>query len=80
MPNPEAFSYYTRTSRSDAPTWENPVTAKSLQAYFTYNPLADAPLVAPTPLLVLHGTVDPFLWPEFAQRVNDAASGNKQLA
>jgi fermentation-respiration switch protein FrsA (DUF1100 family) len=80
MPNPEAFSYYTRTSRSDAPTWENRVAAKSLQTYFTYNAVADAPLVAPTPLLVVHGTVDLFLWPEFAQRVYDAASGDKQLA
>jgi uncharacterized protein len=24
MPNPEAFSYYDRTSRTDAPTWEKP--------------------------------------------------------
>ena len=80
MPNPEAFSYYSRTSRSDAPTWENRVAAKSLQAYFTYNAVTDAPLVAPTPLLVVHGTVDLFLWPEFAQRVYDAASGDKELA
>jgi uncharacterized protein len=79
MPNPEAFSYYARTSRSDAPTWENRVAAKSLQAYFAYNAVADAPLVAPTPLLVVHGTVDLFLWPEFAQRAYDAASGDKQL-
>ena len=80
MPNPEAFSYYSRTSRSGAPTWQNRVAAKSLQAYFTYNAVADAPLVAPAPLLVLHGTVDLFLWPELAQRVYDAASGDKELA
>jgi fermentation-respiration switch protein FrsA (DUF1100 family) len=80
MPNPEAFSYYSRTSRSDAPTWENRVAAKSLQAYFAYSAVADASLVAPTPLLVVHGTVDLFLWPEFAQRVYDAASGDKELA
>jgi uncharacterized protein len=79
MPNPEAFSYYDRTSRSVAPAWENRVVARSLQAYFAYNAVADAPLVAPTPLLVLHGTVDLFLWPEFAQRVYDAASGDKQI-
>ena len=29
---------------------------------------------------MLHGTVDYFLWPEFAQRVYDAASGDKELA
>jgi fermentation-respiration switch protein FrsA (DUF1100 family) len=80
MPNPEAFSYYDRTSRTDAPTWENRIVAKSLQSYFVYNAVADAPLVAPTPLLIVHGTVDLFLWPEFAQHAYDAASGDKQLA
>jgi uncharacterized protein len=80
MPNPEAFSYYSRTSRSDAPTWENRVAVKSLQAYLAYNAAADAPLVAPTPLLIVHGTVDLFLWPEFAQRAYDAATGDKELA
>jgi fermentation-respiration switch protein FrsA (DUF1100 family) len=80
MPNPEAFSYYSRTSRTDAPTWENRVAVKSLPAYFAYNAVADAPLIAPTPLLILHGTVDVFLWPEFAQRAYDAATGDKELA
>jgi fermentation-respiration switch protein FrsA (DUF1100 family) len=80
MPNPEAFSYYDRTSRSEAPTWENRVAAKSLQSYFAYNAIAHAPLVAPTPMLIVHGTTDLFLWPEFAQQVYDAASGDKQLA
>jgi fermentation-respiration switch protein FrsA (DUF1100 family) len=80
MPNPEAFSYYDRTSRDDAPTWENRVVAKSLQSYFAYNAIAHAPLVAPTPMLIVHGTTDLFLWPEFAQQVYDAAGGDKQLA
>jgi fermentation-respiration switch protein FrsA (DUF1100 family) len=80
MPNPEAFSYYDRTSRTVAPSWENRVAVKSLPAYFSYNAVAHAPLVAPTPLLVVHGTVDLFLWPEFAQRVYDAASGDRELA
>lgn len=79
MPNPEAFSYYDRTSRTDATNWENRVVAKSLQAYFAYNAIAHAPLVAPTPMLIVHGTTDLFLWPEFAQQVYDAASGDKQI-
>jgi fermentation-respiration switch protein FrsA (DUF1100 family) len=80
MPNPEASSYYDRTSRTDAPTWENRVAVKSLQSYFSYNAVSHAPLVAPAPLLLVHGTVDLFLWPEFAQRVYDAASGDKEIA
>jgi fermentation-respiration switch protein FrsA (DUF1100 family) len=79
MPNPEAFSYYDRTSRSHAPSWENRVAVKSLQAYFAYNAIPDAELVAPTPLLIVHGTTDAFLWPEFAARVYEAADGDKQL-
>jgi uncharacterized protein len=79
MPNREAFSYYDRTSHTVAPSWENRVAVRSLPAYFAYNAVADAPLVAPTPLLVVHGTMDLFLWPEFAQRVYDAASGDKEL-
>jgi uncharacterized protein len=79
MPNPEAFSYYDRTSRADAPSWENRVAVKSLQAYFAYNAIPDAALVAPTPLLIVHGTTDLFLWPEFALRAYEAASGDKEL-
>ena len=80
MPNPEAYSYYDRTSRSDAPTWENRIAVRSLPAYFTYDATAAAALLAPTPLLLVHGTVDLFLWPEFAQRVYDAATGDREMA
>ena len=79
MPNPEAFSYYDRTSRTHAPSWENRVAVKSLQAYFAYSAIPEAELVAPTPLLIVHGTTDAFLWPEFALRVYEAADGDKQL-
>ncbi|HEX6685907.1 MAG TPA: alpha/beta hydrolase, partial [Candidatus Limnocylindrales bacterium] len=80
MPNPEAYSYYDRTSRTTAPNWENRVAVKSLPSYFAYDAVAHARLVAPTPMLILHGTVDLFLWPEIAQRVYDAASGDKEIA
>jgi fermentation-respiration switch protein FrsA (DUF1100 family) len=79
MPNEEAYSYYTRTSASDAPTWENRVVAKSLQPYFVYNAISHAELLAPTPLVVLHGTNDLFLLPEYAQAAYDACTGPKDL-
>lgn len=79
MPNEEAYSYYFRTSAADAPTWENRVVAKSLQPYFMYNSIAHAELLAPTPLLVLHGTNDLFLLPEYAQAAYDASTGPKDL-
>lgn len=79
MPNGEAYSYYARTSQSDAPTWSDRMTAASLQPYFIYNALVHAPLVAPTPLMIVHGTTDAFLLPEYAQAAYDAAIGAKEL-
>jgi hypothetical protein len=79
LPNEEAFEYYDRTHRDHAPRWSETMTADSLPVYFTYNAVSHAPLVAPTPLLVVHGTVDTALLPEFAQAVYDAAAGEKEL-
>lgn len=79
MPTEEAYSYYSRTSETDAPNWENKVTAASLEPYFLYNAVSHAPLVAPTPLMVIHGTKDMSLLPEYAQKVYDAAQGSKEL-
>jgi fermentation-respiration switch protein FrsA (DUF1100 family) len=39
----------------------------------------NAPLVAPTPLLIVHGTTDAQLLPEFAQEAYDAALDPKEL-
>lgn len=36
-------------------------------------------LVAPTPLLIVHGTTDLALLPEYAQQAYDAAVGPKEL-
>ncbi|RMI28902.1 alpha/beta hydrolase [Nocardia stercoris] len=79
MPNPEAFSYYDRTGRDEAPNWSRTLTADSLESYFGYNSVIHAPLVAPTPLQIIHGTTDTALLPEHAQRVYDAAQGAKEL-
>lgn len=79
MPNDEAYEYYDRTHRADAPAWSETITADSLPAYFAYNAIAAAPLVAPTPLLIIHGTVDAALLPEYAQAAYDAAQGEKEL-
>jgi fermentation-respiration switch protein FrsA (DUF1100 family) len=79
MPNPEAYSYYDRTGRADAPHWSRQMTAASLEPFLIYNAIAHAPLVAPTPLLIVHGTTDFVLLPEYAQKAYDAAIGPKQL-
>jgi len=79
MPLPEAYSYYERTSRDHAPNWSWKTTAASLEPYLTFNAVSQAPLVAPTPLLIVHGTNDIALLPELAQATHDAATGPKQL-
>jgi uncharacterized protein len=79
MPLAEAYAYYDRTSKADAPTWSRTMTAASLEPYFIYNSVVHAPLVAPTPLLIIHGTKDLALLPEYAQQVYDAAIGPKEL-
>jgi uncharacterized protein len=79
MPIPEAYSYYERTSREQAPTWSWQTTAASLEPYLTFNAISQAPLVAPTPLLIVHGTTDAALLPELAQAAYDAAGEPKQL-
>jgi uncharacterized protein len=79
MPNPEAAAYYLRTAKESAPNWSDQMTAAGLEAYFSYNGLGDARLLAPTPLLVVHGTQDFFLLPELARAAYDAATGPKQL-
>jgi fermentation-respiration switch protein FrsA (DUF1100 family) len=79
MPVEEAYSYYERTSREVAPNWSWRMTAASLEPYLTFNAISQAPLVAPTPLLVVHGTTDTALLPEKAQAAYDAAAEPKRL-
>ena len=79
MPNEEAYSYYTRTQAGDAPNWANRVTVGSLQHFLMFNAVAHAPLVAPAPLLIIHGIRDMVLLPELAQQAYDAAVGPKEL-
>lgn len=79
MPSDEAYAYYDRTARDDAPNWPREITADSLPTYFAYNAVAAAPLVAPIPLMVVHGTTDAALLPEFAQAAYDAAAEPKEL-
>jgi len=79
MPNPEAYSYYERTSRDQAPTWSWETTAASLEPFLTFDAVSQAPLVDPTPLLIVHGTTDTALLPEKAQAAFDAATGPKEL-
>jgi uncharacterized protein len=79
MPVQEAYEYYGRAQATEAPNWENRVTVASMEQIVGWNVLGRAHLVAPRPLLVVHGTTDVLLPPRYAQEVYDHAGEPKQL-
>lgn len=80
-PGDEAYDFYTSRHRQVAPdsSWVNELTRESVQNTAEYDAIAYAPLVAPTPLLVVHGTVDPVVPPRYAQQVHTAAGEPKSM-
>ncbi len=79
MPNAEAYSFYDRTSKAYAPNWSPDFAAMSLEPYLAYTAVDQAPLVAPVPIQFIHGTLDVFLLPQYAQDAYDNAQGTKEL-
>jgi uncharacterized protein len=79
MPVQEAYEYYSRAHATEAPNWENRLTVASMEHIVGWNILHRAHLVAPRPLLVIHGTTDVLLPPRYAQEVFDRAGEPKQL-
>ncbi|MFI7425404.1 alpha/beta hydrolase [Micromonospora sp. NPDC049836] len=76
MGGDEPYAYY-GTGRSAAPHWRNRVTRGSLHALMTFDALGAAPLLAATPLLVVHGRVDAYCAPELAVELHRRAPGEK---
>lgn len=78
MGGDEPFAYY-GTARSAAPTWRNEVTRGSLHAMMTLDALGAAPLLAETPLLVVHGTKDDYCSPELARLLHERTAGVSEI-
>jgi fermentation-respiration switch protein FrsA (DUF1100 family) len=78
MGGDEPYAYY-GTGRSKAEHWENRVTQGSLHALMTFDALGAAPLLAATPLLVVHGRRDDYCSPELAQALHDRAAGPAEI-
>jgi fermentation-respiration switch protein FrsA (DUF1100 family) len=78
MAGDEPFAYY-GTQRSAAKHWENRVTYGSLHALMTFDALGAAPLLAATPLLVIHGRTDTYCAPELADALYTQATGPKEI-
>ena len=79
MPFSAAFEYYDRTAKAEAPHWSYKMTAASIPAWFAFSSVRQAAMVAPTPLLMVHGTRDVELPPEYMVDVYQAATGPKQF-
>jgi uncharacterized protein len=75
----EPYDFYTSRQRQIAPSWRNELTQESVQNMAEFDAIGYAPLVAPTPLLLIHGTVDPILPPRYAQRAYDTAGEPKSI-
>jgi len=78
MGGAEPYAYY-GTPRSAAAHWENRVTYGSLHALMTFDALGAAPLLAGTPLLVVHGRTDAYCAPELAAALHADATGPKEI-
>src|SRR5258705_13749214 len=78
MSGQEPYDYY-GPPRSAAARWENRVTYGSLHALMTFDALGAAPLLAATPLLVVHGRTDAYCAPELAEALHAGATGPKEI-
>jgi hypothetical protein len=77
----EAYDFYTSRHEQIAvdTTWVNELTRESAQNMAEYDSVGFAPLVTPTPLLVVHGTVDPVVPPRYAEQVHATAGEPKSM-
>jgi uncharacterized protein len=78
MPVQEAYEYYTRAHEREAPNWENRLTVASMEHIVGWNVLGHAHLLE-QPLLVVHGTTDVLLPPEYAREVYERAPEPKEI-
>jgi uncharacterized protein len=78
MGGDEPFAYY-GTARSASAHWENSVTRGSLHSLMTLDALGAAPLLADTPLLIVHGKVDAYCSPELAGAMHADTPGTKEI-
>jgi len=78
MAGEEPYAYY-GTDRAKAEHWENRVTYGSLHSLMTLDALGAAPLLAETPLLIVHGRQDEYCSPELAAAMHEDATGPKEI-
>ncbi|MDP9847073.1 alpha/beta hydrolase [Streptosporangium lutulentum] len=78
MGGDEPYAYY-GTARSASSHWESRVTRGSLHSLMTFDALGAAPLLADTPLLVVHGKADAYCSPDLAAELYENTGGDKEI-
>lgn len=78
MPGDEPWAYY-GTARSAAPGWRNRLTRRSIHSLLTFDAAGAADLLAPTPLLLVHGRRDDYCSPEGATDVAARHGGDVEV-
>lgn len=76
---PEAHDFYTSRQRLVGPGWRNEMTYETLDNMLSFDSIPFAGLISPTPLLVVHGTVDDLSPRRYAQAAYDEAGQPKRL-
>ena len=77
--SPEAYDFYTSRQALVGPRWRNEMTYETLLNLAAFDSIPYAALVSATPLLIVHGTIDPLSPGRYAQATYDRASAPKRL-
>ncbi|WP_423605274.1 alpha/beta hydrolase [Sphingomonas sp. MS122] len=76
---PEAVNFYESRQRLVGPRWRNEMTYETQENMLSFDSVPFAGLIAPTPLLIIHGTIDPLSPGKYAQAVFDEAGDPRRI-
>ncbi|KAI5805839.1 peptidase S15 [Geopyxis carbonaria] len=80
LPTLESHKWYTEVGKKNAPSWVNSVTIQSIFNVWGNEPVSYAPLVSPTPLLMLVAEKDVLCGTDLQLEALQRAKEPKQLA
>ncbi len=79
LPQKEAYEWFTKTAKEQAPNWKNQITIESLDKNNEYNPQFYVPLISNTPLLMIIASHDIITSTEDEKKMFELAKTNKKL-
>ena len=79
LPTADSYKFFTETAASQAPSWRNEVTLRTVEYGFGYEPGAYIGLISPTPLLLIVAVKDHLTVSDFAIAAYEHAHEPKRL-